>query len=54
MAQGTDNPPTVAINGYDLGAEENLMYLGSAISSLLPIDAEVNGGIAKGAQSWLN
>ena len=49
MAQGTETPPRIAIDGYTLEVVENFTYLGSSISSSLSIDSEINSRIAKAA-----
>lgn len=48
MAQETDSPPTIAIDGYNLEIVENFTYLGSTISSSLSIDAEIKGSSSHG------
>ena len=49
MAQDSDHPPTISIDGHTLEALENFTYLGSTISSTLIIEVEVNNRIAKAA-----
>ena len=49
MAQGTDHPPTITIDGQVLEAVDNFTYLGSTVSSSLTLEAEVNSRIAKAA-----
>ncbi|KAL1255575.1 hypothetical protein QQF64_013636 [Cirrhinus molitorella] len=49
MAQGTESPPNIVIDGYTLEVVENFTYLGSIISSSLSIDSEINSRIAKAA-----
>ena len=47
MAQGTDHPPNITINGYMLEAVCNFTYLGSSISRSRTLETEVNSRIAK-------
>ena len=47
MAQGTDHPPTITIDGHVLEAVDDLTYLGSTISSSLTLETEISSRIAK-------
>ena len=49
MAQDSDHPPIISIDGHKVEAVENFTYLGSTISSTLNIEVEVNNRIAKAA-----
>ena len=49
MAQDSDHPPTISIDGNTLEAVENFTYLGSTISSTLNIEVKVNNRIPKAA-----
>ena len=49
MAQGTDHPPTITIDGHELKAVDDFTYLGSTISSSLTLEAEISSRIAKAA-----
>ena len=49
MAQDSDHPPTISIDGHTLEAVENFTYLRSTISSTLNIEVGVNNRIAKAA-----
>ena len=49
MAQDSDHPPTISIDGHTLEAVENFTYLGSTISSTLNIQVKVSNRIPKAA-----
>ena len=49
MAQGTETPPNIVIDGHTLEVVENYTYLGSIISSSQSIDLEINSRIARAA-----
>ena len=49
MAQGTDHPPTITIDGHVLKAVDDFTYLGSTISSSLTLEAEISSRIVKAA-----
>ena len=49
MAQGTEQPPVITVNGHVLEAVDNFTYLGSTISSSLSLEVEVSSRIAKAA-----
>lgn len=47
MAQDSDYPPAISIDGHMLEIVENFAYLGSTISSTLNIEVEVKNRIVK-------
>ena len=47
MALGTDHPPTITIDMHVLKSVDDFTYLGSTISSLLTLEAEISSRIAK-------
>ena len=49
MAQGTDHPPTITIDGHVLEAVDDFTYPGSTISSSLTLETEISSRIAKAA-----
>ena len=49
MAQDSDHPPTISIDGHRLEAVENFTCLGSTTSGTLNIQVEVNSRMAKAA-----
>ena len=49
MAQSTNHPPTITINGYMLETVDNFTYLGSSISKSHTLETEVDNRIAKAA-----
>ena len=49
MAQGTDHPPTITIDGHVLKVVDDFTYLGSTISSSLTLEAEISSRIVKAA-----
>ena len=42
MGQDTDSPPAISINDHELDVTHDFVYLGSAISDTLSLDAELN------------
>ena len=50
MAQGTDHPPAITIDGHVLKAVNDFTYLGSTISSSLTLETEISSRIAKAAK----
>ena len=49
MAQGTDHPPSITIDGHVLEAVDDFTFLRSTISSLLTLETEISSRIAKAA-----
>ena len=49
LAQDTDSPPDISIDGTHLDVVESFTYLGSTISSSLSLDAEISTRIGKAA-----
>ena len=49
MEQDTDSAPAISINDHELGVIHDFVYLGSAISDTLSLDAELNRRIGKAA-----
>ena len=47
MAQDAKIPPSIYIDGSNLSVVDNFKYLGSTISSNLPLDVEINARIGK-------
>ena len=62
MGQDTDSAPAISINDHELDVIHDFVYLGSAISDTLSLDAELNRRIGKAAttmtrltkKSWNN
>ncbi|XP_063595337.1 uncharacterized protein LOC134772300 [Penaeus indicus] len=49
LGQGTESPPTITINDYELDAVHQFTYLGSTIADNLSLDAEIDERIGKAA-----
>ena len=49
MGQDTDSSPAISINDHELDVIHDFVYLGSAISDTLSLDAELNRRISKAA-----
>ena len=49
MAQGAESPPVITINNTELEVVDTFTYLGSTVSSLTSLDAEISCRIAKPA-----
>ena len=49
MGQDTDSAPAISINNHELDVIHDFVYLGSAISDTLSLDAELNRRIGKAA-----
>ena len=49
MGQHVDSPPAISINDHELDVIHDFVYLGSAISDTLSLDAELNRRIGKAA-----
>ena len=49
MGQDTDSAPAISINDHELDVIHDFVYLGSAISDTLSLDAELNRRIGKAA-----
>ena len=49
MGQDTDSAPAISINDHELDVIHDFVYLGSAISDTLSLDAELNRRISKAA-----
>ena len=49
MGQDTDSPPAISINDHELDVIHDFVYLGSAISDTLSLNAELNRRIGKAA-----
>ena len=49
MGQDTDSPSAISINDHELDVIHDFVYLGSAISDTLSLDAELNRRIGKAA-----
>ena len=49
IGQDVDSPPAISINDHELDVIHHFVYLGSAISDTLSLDAELNRRIGKAA-----
>ena len=49
MGQDVDSPPAISINDHELNVIHDFVYLGSATSDTLSLDAELNRRIGKAA-----
>ena len=49
MGQDTDSPPAISINDHELYVIHDFVYLGSAVSDTLSLDAELKRRIGKAA-----
>ena len=51
MAQDSDVPPVITINGQPLEVVPTFTYLGSTVSSSVNLDSELNSRIGKAART---